>query len=243
MIQKNDILSGKTQNIASLQTKYKTYKILKTYKIFIIFLIIILLLSCQTQEKHPDIPIGSLADSFIESTMRYYENLFKENTTYISDGFDYPVGIPDGKGYYNAQAFTKNYHLGDDWNGLGGGDSDYGDHFHAVSNGYVTFTGDLGRRTGWGKVIRILHKMDNHPLEYVESLYAHCSEINVKEGDFVKKGQIVGAIGNADGLYKSHLHFEIRNNILMSVGSGYSSNFEGYLNPTMFIDANRTNWK
>ncbi|MGK0387630.1 MAG: murein DD-endopeptidase MepM/ murein hydrolase activator NlpD [Maribacter sp.] len=215
--------------------------------LYVIFILLttIFILSCQPQVKKTDILVGSLEDSLFESTMRYYANLFegKGKEEYISDGFDYPVGIPDGKGYYNAQAFTKNYHLGDDWNGVGGGDSDYGDHFHAVSHGYVTFTGDLERRSGWGKVIRILHKMDNHPLEYVESLYAHCSDMKVKEGDYVKKGQIVGAIGNADGLYKSHLHFEVRDNIFMGIGAGYSSYFDGYLNPTMFIDANRTRWE
>lgn len=232
-------------NNASIKNGYAVgTRCIASLPIFIFLIIIVISSSCcESKEKHPSIPIGSLEQSLIESTTQYYENIFKEKEGYISDGFDYPVGIPDGKGYYNAQAFTKNYHLGDDWNGVNGGDSDYGDSFHATSHGYVTFTGDLGRRSGWGKVIRVLHKLENHPLDYVESLYAHCSEIKVKEGDYVKKGQVVGLIGNADGLYKAHLHFEIRNNIFMGIGSGYSSNFEGYLNPTMFIDANRTTWK
>ncbi len=27
------------------------------------------------------------------------------------------------RGYYNAQVFGKNNHLGDDWNGVGGGNT------------------------------------------------------------------------------------------------------------------------
>ena len=41
----------------------------------------------------------------------------------VSDGFDFPVGPPDAKGYYDAQSFGKNRHLGSDWNGVGGGNT------------------------------------------------------------------------------------------------------------------------
>jgi len=46
--------------------------------------------------------------------------------------FDFPVGKPDAKGYYNAQIFGKNNHLGDDWNGANGGNSDLGEPIYAV---------------------------------------------------------------------------------------------------------------
>ncbi len=38
----------------------------------------------------------------------------------IANAFDYPVGKPDAVGYYNAQPFGKNHHLGDDWNAVTG---------------------------------------------------------------------------------------------------------------------------
>ncbi|MBL4587064.1 MAG: hypothetical protein JKX84_08430, partial [Flavobacteriales bacterium] len=41
-----------------------------------------------------------------------YRKLFELNANHISDGFDFPVGPPDAKGYYNAQPFGKNEHLG-----------------------------------------------------------------------------------------------------------------------------------
>ncbi len=41
-----------------------------------------------------------------------YDTLFANHPQYISDGFDYPVGPPNAVGYYDAQPFTKNKHLG-----------------------------------------------------------------------------------------------------------------------------------
>ena len=41
----------------------------------------------------------------------------------VAAGFDFPVGPPDAQGYYDAQSFGRNRHLGEDWNGNGGGNS------------------------------------------------------------------------------------------------------------------------
>lgn len=157
----------------------------------------------------------------------------------LSDGFDFPVGKPDAKGYYNAQKFGKNNHLGDDWNGNGGGNTDYGDPIYSISNGTVTeavqFYG------GWGKVIRIAHEWSElGKLKKVESLYAHMDTMLVKVGDQVGKGQLIGKIGNAEGIYYAHLHLEIRDGIGYELGGGYSTITKGYLDPTAFIKAHRT---
>jgi len=153
----------------------------------------------------------------------------------IADGFDWPVGPPDAKGYYNAQGFGKNNHLGDDWNGRDGGDSDLGDPVYVVAHGYVTFAEDYNQ--SWGNVIRVIHYLEDGT--QVESLYGHCDEILVKKGDWIQKGTQIGTIGTAHGSYYAHLHFEIRDNIAMPIGPGYSSKTEGYLNPNQFIRANR----
>lgn len=162
-----------------------------------------------------------------------FDELFQKNPSYVAKNFDFPVGKPNAKGYYNAQKFTENNHLGEDWNGTGGGNSDLGDAVYAIGNGYVKFAENLGG--GWGNVIRIVHQYNGN---YYESLYAHCDTILVKKGTFVSKGMQIGTIGNADGAYYAHLHLEIRDDIFMEIGGGYSTNTNGFLNPTTFIKSN-----
>src|SRR5690606_21170380 len=152
------------------------------------------------------------------------ENL-KENL--VTDGFDFPVGKPDAEGYYDAQHFGANNHLGEDWNGNGGGNSDLGDAVYAIANGKVSFAKNVKR--GWGNVIRIVHTLPSG--QRVESLYGHCEEILVVEGEEVKKGQKIGTIGTADGKYQAHLHFEIREEVGLPIGKGYSEEIKGYVNP------------
>jgi murein DD-endopeptidase MepM/ murein hydrolase activator NlpD len=164
--------------------------------------------------------------------------IFQKNPIFITNGFDFPVNPPDAKKYYNAQPFGKNAHLGDDWNGTGGGNTDLGDSVYAIGNGVVVAAENYGG--GWGNVVRIVHFLDHHPTyQFVESVYAHLDEIKIQDGALIKKGELIGTIGNANGQYWAHLHLEIRSNIEMPIGGGYSQNTEGYLNPTTFIKANR----
>ncbi len=153
--------------------------------------------------------------------------------------FEFPVG-PNGssKGYYNAQGFTINNHLGDDWNGTGGGNTDLGDTVYAIANGFITQAEDL--RGGWGNVVRLVHFL---PKEHayapnVESLYAHLDEVFAITGTWIEKGTAIGTIGNAHGQYYAHLHLEIRSEAGLPLGGGYSTDTTGYLNPTLFIRAN-----
>lgn len=157
------------------------------------------------------------------------------DTIQYTNGFDFPVGKPNANGYYNAQKFTENDHLGDDWNGVGGGNSDMGDSVYSIANGYVSFAENING--GWGNVIRIIHYIDEN--RQVESLYAHCKKITVKKGDFIEKGTLIGTIGNNDGQYWAHLHFEIRDVLHLPIGGGYSSNTQGFINPSKFINNNR----
>jgi murein DD-endopeptidase MepM/ murein hydrolase activator NlpD len=63
--------------------------------------------------------------------------------------------------------------------------------------------------------------------------------MNVRIGEGIRKGAKLGTIGNAGGIYWAHLHLEIRNEIGLELGGGYSSNKSGYLDPTKFIEGNR----
>jgi len=159
----------------------------------------------------------------------------KKDSVKLTNGFDFPVGKPNASGYYNAQKFGENNHLGEDWNGVGGGNTDLGDSVYAIANGYVSFAEDING--GWGNVIRIIHQTDAD--SQIESLYAHCLKIDVQEGDHVNKGDKIGTIGNNSGQYLAHLHLELRSEVGLPIGGGYSSNTSGYINPTEFIKNNR----
>ncbi|MFK8006956.1 MAG: M23 family metallopeptidase [Saprospiraceae bacterium] len=164
-----------------------------------------------------------------------YDAIFAKKPNFVSQKFDFPVGKPDGHNYYKAREFGQSKHLGEDWNGKGGGNTDLGDPVYSISNGYVSFAENVC--CGWGNIVRIVHKFPNHPdFPYVESFYAHLDEIHVKEGAFIQRGQKLGTIGTADGKYSAHLHLEVRNFVDMGVGPGYSDDTFGFLVPTDFIE-------
>ncbi|MFV0304903.1 MAG: M23 family metallopeptidase [Moheibacter sp.] len=163
------------------------------------------------------------------------QSLEIKDSVLLVNGFDFPVGKPDAKGYYNAQKFQVNNHLGDDWNGINGGNSDLGDPIYSIANGKVILAKDI--KGGWGKVVRIVHTFEDG--NQVESLYAHCDSIFVEKNQTVKKGTKIGTIGTADGQYLAHLHFEIRTDVSLPIGRGYSSQTRGYVDPTLFIEQNR----
>lgn len=57
--------------------------------------------------------------------------------------------------------------------------------------------------SGYGVVIRL-----DHGFGY-ESLYAHLSKLDVKPGQRVKRGDIIGYVGNTGASSGSHLHYEV----------------------------------
>ena len=168
----------------------------------------------------------------------------------LSAGFDYPVGetgyvteANDGDGWYNAQDFGvpnpdfgNKLHLGEDWNGEGGGDTDCGEPVYAVSKGTIVYAADAG--PGWGNVIIIRHNLPDGT--QVESLYGHLQSMSKTSGTVERREQI-GTIGK-DGWPSCHLHFEIRFPNCPSWGSpgpGYSYDTTGWTDPSDFIDAHR----
>ncbi|WP_435314344.1 M23 family metallopeptidase [Cellulophaga fucicola] len=191
---------------------------------FLIFSLVILTFSCKPK-----------AENKVKNTSIAKVDVVQQDTIKKTNGFDFPVGKPNAKGYYNAQKFTENNHLGDDWNGVKGGNSDLGDNIYTIANGYVSFAKNI--EGGWGNVIRIVHYINEN--EKVESLYAHCDTIKVKKGDYVAKGDLIGTIGNNNEQYWAHLHLEIRNEVGLPIGGGYDADTTGYLNPTEYIKNNR----
>lgn len=158
-----------------------------------------------------------------------------------ADGFQCPVG-PNGtgEGYYIARGYRPNGHLGDDWNGVKGGDTDLGDPVYATAVGIVTFARNY--HVGWGNVVIIRHAYyEGMTLKYVDSLYGHLNDFNVREGQEVKRGQLIGHIGNNFGMYDAHLHFEMRKNIGIGMyRSSFPRDDTNYYEPNKFLAAHET---
>ena len=161
----------------------------------------------------------------------------------VSNGFDYPVGdtgyvteANDGDGWYNAQDFGVNNHLGEDWNGESGGDTDCGKPVYAVSKGTIVYAEDAG--SGWGNVIIVRHPLPDGT--QVESLYGHLQSMSKTSGTVERREQI-GTIGK-DGWPSCHLHFELRLSNCRAWGSpgpGYSTDASGWTDSSNFIDSHR----
>jgi len=109
-----------------------------------------------------------------------------EDLTRVASGFGYRI-----------DPFTKirKKHYGMDFT------AKKGTPVYATGNGVVKRADNSS--SGYGNHIRI-----DHGFVYV-SLYAHLSKYNVKRGQKVKRGDIIGYVGNTGRSIGPHLHYEI----------------------------------
>src|ERR1700675_642001 len=136
--------------------------------------------------------------------------------TKLANGFDFPVGKPEAQGYYKARGFRSGGHLGEDWDGIGGGDTDLGDPIYSIGDGVVVFARDC--HMGWGNVVIVRHAYrEGSAIKNIDSLYGHLDSILVERGQRVVRGQKIATMGTAHGLYDAHLHLEIRKNITIGM--------------------------
>lgn len=174
---------------------------------------------------------GELSRASAESAVTYK----------LADGFDYPVGYPDAANYYKARGYYPNGHLGEDWNGKGGGNTDEGDPIYNIADGIVVYSDNFYK--GWGNVIIIRHayREKDGRINYIDSLYGHLKERRSELGERVTRGQVIGTMGcGPNRMYYAHLHFEIRKNLAIGMNrSKYTRGYENYHSPTHFIRNNR----
>jgi len=76
-----------------------------------------------------------------------------------------------------------------------------GDPVRATANGKVASSGWSG---GYGRMVEIDHGNG------LSTRYGHLSEINVKVGDSVRIGQVIGTVGSTGRSTGPHLHYETR---------------------------------
>jgi len=76
-----------------------------------------------------------------------------------------------------------------------------GDPVRATANGKVVSSGWAG---GYGRMVEIDHGNG------LSTRYGHLSQINVKVGDLIKIGQVIGEVGSTGRSTGPHLHYETR---------------------------------
>ena len=101
---------------------------------------------------------------------------------------------------YRTDPFTKvrKFHDGMDFSAR------TGTPIYATGDGKVTRRDS--RAAGYGNHIRI-----DHGYGYI-TLYAHLSKYNVRRGQRVRRGDIIGFVGNTGRSRGPHLHYEVRKN-------------------------------
>lgn len=132
-----------------------------------------------------------------------------ESIVSVSDRLDYlrhvpsiaPVNAKITATYgYRKNPFTSRgseFHEGVDFG------APYGTDVVATADGTVSFA---GYKSGYGKMVVISHGYG------FTTCYAHNSAILVKEGDKVKRGQVISRVGNTGRSTGPHLHYEVKLN-------------------------------
>ncbi|MBQ6119218.1 MAG: M23 family metallopeptidase, partial [Clostridia bacterium] len=81
--------------------------------------------------------------------------------------------------------------------------ADEGTDIRAVYDGTVVAVG-VGELSG--NYVKIDHG------DELEALYCHCSAVYVNDGDLIRKGDIIAAVGQTGAATGPHLHFELHRN-------------------------------
>ena len=78
-----------------------------------------------------------------------------------------------------------------------------GAKIHSSADGIVKSS---GRKGAYGIAVEIDHGLG------ISTLYGHLNRALVKEGDHIRKGQIIGVQGSTGRSTGNHLHYEVRYN-------------------------------
>lgn len=119
------------------------------------------------------------------------------NSSGTSNGFIWPT--KKSGAYVSCGIWGYKGHTGTDITGTG-----YGSNIYASAAGQVV-------KVKWGSTGYGYHVIINHG-DGIQTLYAHMSNIYVKQGQYVNQGDIIGAMGSTGNSTGTHLHFEIRIN-------------------------------
>ncbi|AUS99612.1 peptidase M23 [Nostoc sp. CENA543] len=123
-------------------------------------------------------------------------NIFVKGTGIFAFPSDAPTSSPFGWRIHPILRYRR-FHAGLDFA------ASYGSTIRAADSGTVIFAGWYG---GYGKAVIINHGNG------ITTLYGHTSELYVREGQSVQRGQAIAAVGSTGLSTGPHLHFEVRRN-------------------------------
>ncbi len=178
---------------------------------------------------------------------------------YLADGYDPPIGTAAERRsdkvwpghWFDATGFNRLYRLGSGQVYHTGADLNLNEPYwdadahspvYATASGVVTFA---DRLPGWGNVIVIRHDPLITTGEVMYSRYAHIENIMVQVGQRVVRGEQICKVGNADGRFAFHLHFDLSpTSVLESKpfhwpGLNREALLQNYVDPRKFIEEHR----
>jgi murein DD-endopeptidase MepM/ murein hydrolase activator NlpD len=154
--------------------------------------------------KIKPVPGSSASNSggpFVAADKSNYDELMYRTDDYLETLKVMPLGRPvksSVSSWFGKREDPLNqkdaFHEGIDFRGR------KGDPILATGDGKVVFA---GRNGGYGNFIKI-----DHGNGYT-SAFAHMDSFDVSKGDYVKRGQRIGRIGNSGRSTGSHLHYEL----------------------------------
>jgi murein DD-endopeptidase MepM/ murein hydrolase activator NlpD len=146
-------------------------------------------------------PVGGRSTNKVSYDLSYLQFL-EERADYLHTSIrGIPLGYPVYGRITSHMGWRKNpfgrgyeFHSGIDI------EAPKGSKVLATADGVVVFAGWYGE---YGKTVIIIH-----PSGYL-TLYGHLSQIDVKEGQKVKAGDVVGRVGSTGRSTGPHLHYEV----------------------------------
>lgn len=154
---------------------------------------------------------------------------FDENQTWTDCG---SIGWKPRTQYHMEYYSEKGkYHMGEDWNGICGGNTDEGAPLLAIASGKVVFLDNIGTVSGQGRRLYIRHSFPYAPttndVMVFDSAYLHLQGMASgitwdpgvpSSGSVVSMGQTVAYLGKTGTDY-AHLHWEAQTDLSIPLGT------------------------
>ncbi len=181
-------------------------------------------------------------------------------TQYLADGYDAPFGTVEerlstqmwpGK-WFDATGYAVRYRIGTPYEAYHTGadinlnepawDADAHSPVYSAASGVVTHA---GRLAGWGNVICIKHDPLLTSGKVMYGRYAHVENMRVQVGQRVSRGEQIASVGNAEGAFPYHLHFDLSPTSILQTEPWHWPKLDlnnlllNYVDPRLFVQENR----